>query len=218
MTESAKRGNEELEPGYYYRTIARHFWLHAGARFLLSARDLQVIAKWESQEIPLPVILEGIEACLKRKKPQPGFRRGSLAACDREVQKAFAQFRDRRVGQSQPLTRVDKKKKVLQAVEEFLNDFPPALLRLQPVFSRARSLLEQGETEIIALELEALEAAVEIGLAELATEEEKKAVRTSLEEELRSLGVRPDEEIMKTALLKYLRQKYRVPHLLTCYY
>lgn len=218
MTGSSKLSKEELELGHYYRTIARHFWLHAGGPYLLSARDLQVIAKWESQEIPLVVILEGVEAFLRRRKPRPGFRRVSLAVCDGEVQKAFQRFKDRRVGHSQPPGMADKKKTVLLAVEEFLNNFPPALGRLRPLFSRARSLLKESETETLAMKLEELEGEVNLFLTELATEEEKKAVETWFEEELGSLGFKPDEEILKTALLKYLRQKYRVPHLLTCYY
>lgn len=208
----------ESEQGHYYQTIARHFLLHARSPFLLSARDFQAIAKWESQEIPLSVILEGIEAALKRKKPQPGFRRVSLAGCDREVQKAFQQFKERRVGRSQPLSLTDKKKKVLQAVEAFLQNFPEALLPLKPLFSRAASVLKDMEAEIREAKLEELEEEIELALTKLATHEEKKAVEVWLQEEWRGFGAQPEEEIIKTALVKYLRQKYRIPHLLTCYY
>src|SRR5512137_174737 len=83
----------------YYQEIARVFLERRGGPFFLSPKDQSAIAAWEEKRIPLGVVLEGIartfDGLTARKR---GTKAVSLAFCDRQVEAAFAQHRDRAAG------------------------------------------------------------------------------------------------------------------------
>ena len=210
---------EEEERGYYYRAIARHFILRRGAPFLLSPREIDLIARWEEASIPLPVVLEGIDRSVERMKKKKRFLGSfSLLLCDGEVQKAYAQHRERLVGASRKALVRDKHKDIMKAIERFLGELPASLAGLKPIFLRALEVMKLEDKGAKEKQLEDLEEALEEKLIEAAGEEERQEVRAWIEREFPGVSGSEREEIFKTALLKFMWEKYRVPHLLTCYY
>jgi len=210
---------EEEERGYYYRAIARHLILRRGAPFLLSPREVDLIARWEAASIPLPVVLEGIDRSVERMKKKKRFLASfSLLLCDGEVQRAYAQHRERLVGGSRRAQVKDKHSEILKEVEKFLEHLPASLASLKPVFLRALEVVKLEDKGIREKQLEELEEVVEEKLVEAAGEEEREKVRAWIEREFPGVTGPEREEIFKTALLKFMWEKYRVPHLLTCYY
>ncbi len=210
---------EEREKRHYYQAIARHFFLERGGPFLLSARDLEVIAKWEMMGIPLPVVLEGIDRAVeKRKKQRRPLKFFSLLGCDLEVQRAFGQHRDRLVGKQKEFGSKDKRPKIMAALEEFLKKVPPAWQSLKPIMIEAKEIYGQRDIKNLAARLEFLEEEVDRLLLAGATVQEKRDILAWVEKEFPAASSAEKEELLQTALLKSLRDKYRIPHLLTCYY
>jgi len=83
----------------YYQTIAREFLRRRGAPLLLSPRDQAVIAAWEEKRVPLDVVLEGIGRTFDGLRIKGRGSRGvSLLFCERQVEAALAQHRDRSAG------------------------------------------------------------------------------------------------------------------------
>jgi len=210
---------EEEERGYYYRAIARHFILRRGAPFLLSPREIELIARWEASSIPLPVVIEGIDRTVekmkKKKRPLASF---SLLLCASEVARAYAQHRDRLVGVSRRTQVKDKHNDILKAIEKFLAELPASLTGLKPIFLRALEVMKLEDKGAREKQLEDLEEALEEKLVEAASEEEREKVSAWIEREFPAITGLEKEEIFKTALIKFMWEKYRVPHLLTCYY
>lgn len=212
-------GKENQEGGHYYQAIARHFFLKRGAPFLLSPRELEIIACWEAASIPLPVVLEGIDRSVEkaRKKKRP-FSTFSLLLCDGEVKRAYAQYRERLVGGTRPSLAGDKHEHILHALDSFLQNLPSNLNNLKPILIEALEMIKTGDKKEREGKLEALEEAVDQKLVAAANAEERKEARIWLEKEFSGIRGAEKEEIFKTALIKLMREKYRVPHLLTCYY
>jgi hypothetical protein len=210
---------EEEERGYYYRAIARHLILRRGAPFLLSPREIDLIARWEAASIPLPVVLEGIDRSFERMKKKKRFLASfSLLLCDGEVQRAYAQHRERLVGGSRRIQVKEKHNEILKAVEKFLAELPASLTSLKPIFLQALEAIRLEDKGAREKQLEDLEEALEEKLVEAASEEERQEVRAWIDREFPGVTGPEKEEIFKTALIKFMGEKYRVPHLLTCYY
>jgi hypothetical protein len=210
---------EEEERGYYYRAIARHLILRRGAPFLLSPREIDLIARWEAASIPLPVVLEGIDRSVERMKKKKRFLASfSLLLCDGEVQRAYAQHRERLVGGSRRIQVKEKHNEILKAVEKFLAELPTSLTSLKPIFLQALEAIRLEDKGAREKQLEDLEEALEEKLVEAASEEERQEVRAWIDREFPGVTGPEKEEIFKTALIKFMGEKYRVPHLLTCYY
>lgn len=210
---------EDQEGEYYYRAIARYFFLKRGAPFLLSPRELDLIARWEAASIPLMVVFEGIDRSLekarKKKRPYSAF---SLLLCDGEVQRAYAQYRERLVGKTRLSVAPDKHENILQAINYFLQNLPSNLSNLKPILIEALEVIKTGDKKDREGKLEALEEAMDREMVAAARAEERKEVKAWIEKEFPGIGGAEKEEIFKTALVKLMREKYRIPHLLTCYY
>ncbi len=113
---------EDQEGEYYYRAIARYFFLKRGAPFLLSPRELDLIARWEAASIPLMVVFEGIDRSLEKARKKEALLCFSLLLCDGEVQRAYAQYRERLVGKTRLSVAPDKHENILQAINYFLQN------------------------------------------------------------------------------------------------
>ena len=111
----------------YYQTIAREFLARRGAPFLLSPRDQAAIAAWEAKRVPLDVVLEGIGRTFDGLKARAGGPKGvSLAFCERQVEAALAQHRDRSAGRGSAAgPRPDKKDRARREVEKGLRGLGP---------------------------------------------------------------------------------------------
>ncbi len=210
---------EEREKSRYYQAIARLYFLWRGGPFLLSARDLETIAKWEEMGFPLPVVLEGIERFYEKwRRRRPRSKLPPLAFSHEEVLRAFRQYQERLVGQRRKAIPHDKYQQVQEAAANFLKSLPSSWSSLQLIFHEASKVLNESDVQLKERKLEELEEEVDRQLRLLATEEEKREVEQWVEKEFGKPPEKEKQELVSIALLKYMRQKYKVPHLLTCYY
>ncbi|MBN1223039.1 MAG: hypothetical protein JXB23_07300 [Candidatus Aminicenantes bacterium] len=222
MKRSGQRRKEgrTKERGEYYQVISRSFLHLRGAPFILSSREIELIADWEEMGIPLPVVLEGIKRAFEFRKRKTGRRSKvfSLNWCQVFVLEAYKQYRERHVGKTgcRPYGgEGDKGKKILSEIDSYLAA-SPQIRDLELLFIELRRGLKKGHWDEEFLEKK--EEVVEEVLAANATSQERARASAEVTAEY---GLRRGEEfdrILRLKLVKELRTKHRVPHISPFYY
>src|SRR5512137_1833157 len=140
----------------YYQEIARVFLERRGGPFFLSPKDQAAIAAWEEKRIPLRVVLEGIgrtfDGLRARKR---GTKAVSLAFCERQVEAAFAQHRDRGAGRRKTAgagSRSGKEEKARREIEKSVEALPAADLAVKCLLQKALAVLAATGPDAAALE------------------------------------------------------------------
>jgi len=203
----------------YYQSIALHFFRRRGAPFFLSSKELDYIARWEEMEIPLHVVLEGIERSIEIYKRKPGRKAKiqSLAFCDLQVLKAFEQDRERKVGHKKRIVeRHEKRDRAKAEVERFLEKIPQQTSYLQEAYSLAQKVLSQSHFD--EEKLERIEGKIEELLWKNSLDEEKERVKRRIAKDYKSKEEEEFERIFKIKLVKVLRDKYKIPYISLFYY
>ncbi|MGD2294608.1 MAG: hypothetical protein PVF22_02070 [Candidatus Aminicenantes bacterium] len=202
---------------HYFQTIARRFFELRGAPLFLSSRELMLIEKWEAAGIPLRVVLEGIQSSFAARRKKPGQRTKvlSLAFCQPQVKKAFAMYRERKVGRREmAAAERDKKKDIESAVNQFLEGVPEQVSWLEAPFGRVREMLPVCSEE----ELEKAEDEIEALLVTKASPEVKAKVSKDVSADFPEADRKEFLRISKIKLIKHMRDKYRIPHVALYYY
>lgn len=203
----------------YFQNVARCFFNQRGAPFFLSSKEIELIAQWEKMGIPFHVIREGINRSFSRFRMTPG-RKGkvlSLEFCQHSVMKSFTSYKERKVGKShKKFTEAEKGKNMNKAVKNFLDHLPPELEYLREVFIRAQRLLEKNERDEESLER--IEQEVENLLCERASSGDKERVRKEVLKEYNISDSEEWERVFRIKLLKYLREKHKIPYVSPYYY
>lgn len=205
----------------YYRTIARAFLERRGAPFILSPKDQAAIASWEERRIPLRAVLDGIERAFDGLKARGRGARGfSLSHCERQVDAAFAQHRDRsagkRGGKAAAGPGPDKKTGACREIEKALRALPPDDAEISRLLREALDLLAgQGPDDA---ELERIDEGIEDVLWDRATAAEKAAAEAELDRELRSRRTGGRDDLVRRQVVKTARAGRRVPHVSLFYY
>jgi hypothetical protein len=207
---------EEAQSGYY-RAIAREFLRRRGAPFLLSPRDLEVIADWEKRHIPLDIVLEGIARAFDGIRDKSRGTRGMpLSFCENQVSRALAQHQDRHAGRRKPAApRAGKREKARREIQAFLVNLPPEDGDLRALFEAASAVLSKPVPDEDALER--IDEDVNEVLCKRAAASKRKESSPGARRRLRG---RPDEETgaARTALLKSLRVRRKIPYVSLYYY
>lgn len=203
----------------YFQSIALHFFKHRGAPFFLSSKELDYVARWEEMGIPLHVVLEGIERSFEiyRRKPGRKAKIQSLAFCDLQVIKAFAQDRERKVGHKKRMVeRHEKRDRAKVEVERFLGKVPSQISYLKEAYSLAQKVLSQNHFD--EEELERIEGKIEELLWKNSLDEEKKRVKRGIVKDYEFKEKKEIERIFRIKLVKLLRAKYKIPYISLFYY
>ncbi len=203
----------------YFQSIALHFFKHRGAPFFLSSKEIDYIARWKEMEIPLHVVLEGIERSIEIYKRKPGRKAKiqSLAFCDLQVLKAFEQERERKVGHKKRIVeRHEKRDRAKAEVERFLGKIPHQASYLQEAYSLAQKVLSQSHFD--EEKLERIEGKIEELLWKNSLDEEKKRVKRRIAKDYEFKEEEEFERIFKIKLVKVLRDKYKIPYISLFYY
>ncbi len=213
------------EQSAYYQAVAAAFLKRRGAPFFLSPRDLALVAEWEAAAIPLDIILEGIERAFEnRRDPARGTKGLGLAFCRAQVERAWAQHRDRKAGgraASSP-RKPDKEGRARREIERWLSaeggreDLAP----LAALYLRALDLVSAageagGETDAA---LEALDAGIDEFLVARATAEERGRAAREARRDVPDGGAAEVEAAARTRLVKALRGRSRAPYVSLYYY
>jgi len=202
----------------YFQTIAGFFFEQRGSPFFLSSKELDVIAGWEEMKIPVQVVLEGIRDCIAYHRRRPGRRNKihSLVFCRSFVLRAFEAYKERKVGNGRKSSReMDKKIKLKKAVERFLNSCPEEIRDISEIFSRVKEMLSR---EVDEENLETLEQQLERFLVEKTSDSVKERIRKEVITEYEDRKGQEHIRILELKIIKYMREKYKIPHISLYYY
>jgi hypothetical protein len=210
--------SEDKDRSGYYQSIARAFVERRGAPFFLSPRDQALIAAWEARRIPLQVVLEAIGRTFDRLKSRGRGTKGiSLAFCERHVDEAFAQHRDRGAGgRGAAGAKPMKKDRARREIEKALSGLPPEDREVAALLQAALAALDAPKPDEAALER--IDAEVEELLWVRATAAAKAAAEAEARRELRG---RPPAELADTvrrSVVKTARAGRRIPHVSLFYH
>jgi len=161
----------------YYREIARAFLKRRGGGLVLSPKDQAVIAAWEEKRIPLDAVLEGIERTFDGLKARGrATRTVPLSFCDRAVESAFVQHKDRAAGRRPPpitAPKPDKSERARREIGKSLKALDEDGTGVRRLLEEALGVLAASAPDAAALER--LDAEIEALLWDCATEAEKAA-------------------------------------------
>ncbi len=204
--------------GQYFQTVARFFLEQRGTPFFLSSQEVEIIAGWEKAGIPVQTVLQGIRDSFENRKRRPNRKDRvlSMAFCQPFVQMAFEAYQERKVGiNRKPVQKKDKRKELRRTITSFLESCPEEFQEIKQIYTRVQRLFSQGIDETM---LEAFEQKVEVLLVQKASDEERRRIREDVLDEFRSSGQKEIDRIMDLKLAKYIREKYKIPHLSLYYY
>jgi hypothetical protein len=210
---------DEKERGRYYREIAAAFLRHRGAPFFLSAKDLDLVSKWERSGLPLPVVLEGIESAFDALRPgaRPRGKVLSLAYCEIPVARAWERHRDRKVGGTRKIPGIrDRRAAARKEIDRFLAAVPPGREALREIFLAAKTALDKAGAS--DEDLERFDEKVENELRAGASVEDTAEAREAVRAEHGKLVRAEIEKAAAVLLVKRLRAEFKVPYLSLFYY
>ena len=210
--------DEDSGASGYYRTIAREFLKRRGAPLLLSPRDQAVIAAWEAKRVPLDAVLEGIgrafEALRSRGRPARGV---SLAFCDRQVEAAWAQHRDRAAGRRGAAdARPGKRERALKEVGQARRGLDAGDADIARLLDAALAVLAADRPDEAALER--LDAEVEEVLWNLAPEAGRRRAESEVRRGLRGRKPSELEAAVRRTVVQAARSARKIPHVSLFYY
>jgi hypothetical protein len=204
----------------YYQTIARAFLERRGASFFLSPRDQSVVAGWEEKRIPLRVVLEGIDRTFDGLVARGRGTKGvSLSFCERQVEAAFAQHRDRSAGRrkaaaAEPSS--NKKDKARREIERAVDALASADPEISRLLRTALAALDAAKPDEAALER--IDAEVEEILWAGATAADRATAEADVRRELRGRRSEGLAEMVRRKVVKASRAGRRIPPVSLFYY
>lgn len=179
----------------YFTDIEAHFAARRGTPFVLSAKDWALMQEWQAAGVPLPVVIEAIDACFD-KQDSKGRKVNGLRYCRHAVKELWDERRELQIGaaESAPEENVEP---LLEALAESVPaEFGPRIRGLASEKSVPRI-----EEKLIELEEELLQS--------LATDE--------LRDEARTLSAGIDEKIRarteEATLRRLVRERFGLPRL-----
>jgi hypothetical protein len=211
-----KRDDEEINR--YFQAVSRFFLEHRGAPFFLSSKEVEFIKDWKNRGIPLQIVREGIEDCFANRRRRPG-RRGkilSLAFCNAFVLRGFEAHKERKVGGQVRLSKKeDRRVSLRKAVDRFLASCPDDFSDVRNIYAGVLEQIIEDRDEHF---LEDLELEVDTLIVGMASDAERKMIHDEVQAEFRDRNEDELDRIRRLKLVKYIREKYAIPHLPLYYY
>jgi len=225
----------------YFSEIEELFIRRRGRNLLLSPLDWALIESWQEREVPLHIILRGIERVFDTIDRQPTRKRSvkSLFYCKEEIEAQYAEWLERQVGAE----KVQSSKFKIQNSEEASlpkNDlFPDETITthlekvaselksakdkavgglrevLEKVFIHLSELRQKSHAaEKLEASLEKLDALID---ASLLQNFETEKLKGEIEKQIASYKTKMEREVYERTfdlmLLKRLREKAEIPRL-----
>ncbi|RPJ57978.1 MAG: hypothetical protein EHM23_18860 [Acidobacteria bacterium] len=201
----------------YFTEIEEHFVRKRGKNILVSPLDWCLIEVWKEQQIPLQVVLRGIdrsfEAALRRQKKAPA----TLFYCHPGIMEAYQEYCAAMVGSREEETGTEQtveQPRLLEHLEQLIQklrkaDQPAcarALARLEELYeeARRREQLDPGELE---QELSDIQGVLAIGLEERLEPERLDALRAEVKAETKIYKKHLAKEMYERLKQGYLQKK-----------
>lgn len=227
----------------YFTEIEETFIRRRGKNLLLSPLDWALIESWQEREVPLHIVLRGIERVFDTIDKQPNRKRSvkSLFYCKEEIEAQFAEWLESQVGKNSPESKVQNPKSEIvdsnsskselfsrEAIEGHLKnvsaDLSEVIARtangdLRETLERVLNRLTEidgnyGTAEKLEESLEKLDALIDESLLKTSDIEPLKA---ATEKNLASYRNKMDAEVFQRTydlmILKKLREQAEIPRL-----
>ena len=223
----------------YFTEIEDAFIRRRDKHLLLSPMDWALIESWKEMEVPLHVVLRGIEKAFDSWESKPRKRTvKSLLYCQEEVEAQFAEWREAQVGASEVIVedKDDHQPFSRSAIIEHLQRGRAALLLAREshasggefveVLDRAVARMDElaqefSGTNLDARKLEQSLGGIERMISDVMTKainaEKLAALKDETKEQLRPYRKQMDaavyQQTFDNLFLKRLREQYGVPRL-----
>jgi hypothetical protein len=224
----------------YFTEIEDAFVRRRGKHLFLSPIDWALMETWKEQQIPLHLVLRGIERSFDSFESKPRKRSvKTLLYCQEEVEAQFAEWLESRVGANPPANPETEKADTSfspEAVREYLKHSRVALSELATsrsndslaeALTRAVSILEEIENDLdsgaqlntrrLEDSLTSLERMLSDAVLMAIPSDELTAIQNELKKQLKDyrkqMEAEPYNQMFNNLLLKRLREKYKIPRL-----
>ena len=216
----------------YFSEIEELFIRRRGRNLLLSPLDWALIETWQEREVPLHIILRGIERVFDSVDKQPDRKRTvkSLLYCKEEIEAQYAEWLERQVGKngqaqspkpsesnlcSEEMTAAHLEKVSLEIKSAQGEAKGNLQMVLEKVSSRLAELAQNSHAaEHLEESLGKLDALIDESL--LQTYENEK-LKTEIEKQIASYKNKMEREVYQRTfdlmLLKRLREQAEIPRL-----
>ena len=176
----------------YFSEIEELFIRRRGRNLLLSPLDWALIETWQEREVPLHVILRGIERVFDSVDKQPARKRTvkSLLYCKEEIETQYAEWLERQVGKNGNVQSPKSEVRSPKSPESNLFSDEAIAAHLERVSLDIKSAQSKAEGD--------LQMTLEKVLNRLAELGEKSHAAERLEEALEKLDALVDESLLQT--------------------
>ncbi len=226
----------------YFTEIEETFIRRRGKHLLLSPLDWALIENWKEREIPLRIILRGIDNVFDTIEKKPGRPKNvkSLSYCKDEIEALFEDWRSSQVGKNieqefpkEGISNLSSEQPSLFPtstitihLEAIIGKLETALAKsgkeIRPVLnSTVEKLREFGDStpdaESIEESLGKLERDIDKALLKYSNREMLVQLKSKIEEDLSAQKSMMDRKVyertVELMLLKYLREEAEIPRL-----
>jgi len=186
----------------YFSEIEELFIRRRGRNLLLSPLDWALIESWQEREVPLHIILRGIERVFDSADKQPSQRRTvkSLLYCKEEIEAQYTEWLERQVGKNGNSKETQSPKAKVQSPkssESNLFSEDAIAAHLEKVFHEVKSARSKAEGDLQATLGKILSRLAELGGNSHAAE--------NLESTLEKLDALVDESLLRTCETEKLK-------------
>jgi hypothetical protein len=198
-------------PQSYFQDIEAHFALRRGTPFILNAKDWALMRKWYEDGVPLPVVIEAIDAVFEKNETS-GRKKviSSLSYCRHSIKELWEERRNLYVGGGD-VTPEAAPEALLGVLAEQLESSDVAA----PFASRVRALASEKsipriEEHLIALERELVDAFIAADPAAI------EAIRADIAAALGDTSKLDEKTRARTEeanLRRLVREKFGLPRL-----
>lgn len=221
----------------YFTEIEDEFVRRRGSHFLVSPLDWSLIETWRQLEIPLSIVLRGINAAFDTydQRPKRGQKVNSLLYCQQAVESLFQQFRESQVGstdagsassgveskasadfaETKAIAFLEERLEILRERERRYASTRELSEALGRASARLQALIHDLRTSAVVADQGLESALVRIeqlildGIDQTLTRDEKKLALKEAQKQLKSYRDAMGPEIYEQTLRNYLAKKNR---------
>ena len=219
----------------YFSEIEETFIRRRGKHLLLSPLDWAMIESWQEREVPLHIVLRGIEKVFDSYDAKPKKNRTikSLMYCKEEIEAQYDEWLESQIGKNNAEEVAETKESsifshdtIAEHLENVSLQFENAKVNaknelgetLERVWHRLQELKESfTDAETLETDLTALEKLIDESLLANAEKEEFAILKADTENQLKSYKQQMDAEVYQRTfdlmLLKKLHEKHEIPRL-----
>lgn len=196
-------------PDDYFLEIESHFARRRGTPFILNAKDWALMQSWAAEGIPLPVVIEAIDAVFDKSAERGKKIVSSLSYCRHAVKELWQERRELQVGAGAN-TPEEAPGILLDSLAGTLESSPHEVVR--EYGGRIRALTSEGSVPRIEERLIELED--ELISAILSRADEAEALRSEAAAiDLTRVDEKTRERTIHANLRRLVRERFGIPRL-----